>query len=81
MISMNDAKRSILKKFPGFKITASFDYKDLYIFTLMPENFNKEKDLGFVDNFHSVDKKTGEISGFAPWADPEFFETVLKESR
>lgn len=80
MVTMDQAKKLVYKKFPGFNITASFDYKDIYVFTLMPVGYNAEKDLGFVDNFHSVNKKTGEISGFAPWADLDFFETFANKS-
>lgn len=79
MLTMNEAKRAILKEFDDMKIKSSFDYKDRYIFVLVPKNYDEKKDLGFVDNYHAVYKDTGEVSGFAPWNETDFFDMLLEQ--
>lgn len=79
MLTMNEAKHAILKEFDDMKIKSSFDYKDRYIFVLVPKNYDEKKDLGFVDNYHAVYKDTGEVSGFAPWNETGFFDMLLEQ--
>lgn len=79
MISIDEAEKKLLSKYSDFEATAAIDYKDIYVFALMPKDFDRERDLGFVDSFYSVDKQSGEISGFAPWADLDFMDFVHKE--
>lgn len=55
------------------------DKKDRYIFVLVPKNYDEKKDLGFVDNYHAVYKDTGEVSGFAPWNETDFFDMLLEQ--
>ena len=74
MITLKKAEFLIEEKFSDFEITSTFDYKDKYIFIIVPKDFDVDKDIAYIDNFHSVDKKTGGISGFAPWSDTEFLE-------
>lgn len=79
MLTMNEAKRAILKEFDDMEIKSLFDYKDRYIFVLIPKNYDEKKDLGFVDNYHAVYKDTGEVSGFAPWNETDFFDMLLEQ--
>ena len=74
MITLKKAEFLIEEKFSDFEITSTFDYKDKYIFIIVPKDFDVDKDIAYIDNFYSVDKNTGEISGFAPWSDTEFLE-------
>lgn len=74
MISLSKAKSIIEKKFSDFDVESAFDYKDKYIFAIVPKDFNKEQDIAYIDNFYAVDKNSGEILGFAPWSEPDFLE-------
>lgn len=77
MISFKKAVRAILEEYDDMTIQASFDYKDMYIFTLVPKDYDEERDGGYVDNFYAVRKADGVVGGFAPWADPDFFKTCM----
>jgi len=80
MYTMEQAKEIVRKGHPGFVIENSFDYKDRYIFSILPENFDKKRDGGFLDGFYSVNKETGEMLGFAPWEETDFLEQTTDMS-
>ena len=38
------------------------------------KRYDEDTDGAMLDNFYSVNKKTEEVSGFAPWSDQGFLE-------
>lgn len=80
MYTMEQAKEIVRKAHPGFKIESSFDYKDRYVFSIVPEDLDLERDGGFLDGFYSVNKETGELLGFAPWDETDFLEQTYDMS-
>ena len=81
MLTMKQAQAKIEEKYPDFEVTASFDYKDQYVFVIFPKDFDFKRDKGFVDNYYCVDKKSGVVDGFAPWAEPDFFAFLRKQQK
>lgn len=65
---------AILKAYSELEIRKMFDYDDLFVFIMVPKKYDDEKDGVMLDNFYSVNKKTGETSSFAPWSHPDFID-------
>lgn len=72
MLDMKRASQVALKTYPKLEIRSSFDYDDIFVFIMVPKGYDEDKDGAMLDNFYSVNKKTGKVSGFAPWSDQEF---------
>lgn len=77
MITKEKASSLLLSKYKKYEIQNSYDYKNFYIFTIIPKKYDEASEGAFLDNFYSVDKNTGEISGFAPWAETEFLKQFV----
>lgn len=80
MYTMKEAEDLLIKENPGYIIESRTDYKNLYVFSILPKDFDTKRDGGFLDGFYSVNKKTGEISGFAPWDEPDYLEQTYDMS-
>lgn len=74
MLDIKRAGQIALKTYPKLEIRNSFDYDDIFVFIMVPKGYDDDKDGTMLDNFYSVNKKTGEVSGFAPWSDQGFLD-------
>lgn len=74
MLDMKRASQVALKTYPKLEIQKSFDYDDIFVFIMVPKGYDEIKDGAMLDNFYSVNKKTEEVSGFAPWSEQGFLE-------
>lgn len=74
MLDMTRASQIALKTYPKLEIRKSFDYDDIFVFIMVPKGYDEDKDGAMLDNFYSVNKKTEEVSGFAPWSNQGFLE-------
>ena len=74
MYTFEDAQKIVEKADPGYKVENGFDYKNLYVFSIVPNDYDESRDGGFLDGFYSVNKETGECLGFAPWVETDFLE-------
>lgn len=74
MLDIKRASDAILKAYSELEIRKTFDYDDIFVFIMVPKKYDEEKDGVMLDNFYSVDKKTGETSSFAPWSHPDFID-------
>lgn len=58
----------VLGAMPKSKALNCYEYDSLYVFMVVPKNFNESKGTdGLLDCLVSVDKKTGKISDFKPF--------------
>lgn len=74
MLDVSRASKAVLKAYPKLEIRNSFDYDDIFVFIMVPKGYDDDSDGPMLDNFYSVNKKTGETSSFAPWSHPDFIE-------
>lgn len=74
MITKQKASSLLLLKYENYEIQNSYDYKNFYIFILIPKNYDETLEGDFLDSFYSVDKDTGEISCFSPWKETDFLK-------
>lgn len=74
MLDMKRASQIASKTYPKLEIQKSFDYDDIFVFIMVPKGYDEDADGAMLDNFYSVDKNTEEVSGFAPWSNPDFIE-------
>lgn len=68
-MTVDSASKIVLKNYPGHKIIGCRDYKNLYIFEILPIKANIEEEGPYSDMFYSVNKNSGEVKGFAPFSD------------
>ncbi len=74
MLTPQQAREQLLKRFPGDKVDAYVDWNGQYIMDVQPKS-----GIFVCDSTYSVDKKTGKVSEFSPLllADPDkFFDTA-----
>lgn len=55
-ISLEEAKSIVLKKYPNYKIKSSVDYKNLYVFDLIPKNMDPNSDGMLLENPVAIEK-------------------------
>jgi len=79
MISREQAKLLVGKKYPDLEVVKVMDYDDLHF---VVETSDGHTDSMSMDPYYGVDRKTGEVTSFSPSADIEkFFEMLERNSR
>ena len=66
-MTVKEAYRSILPKIKGMKINKCYEYVDLFVFEIVPINYNPSDDPLIDDSLMSINKQTGEIRDFKPF--------------
>lgn len=65
------AEQLISRFYPGSKLISVIDYKDLYIFNVIPAGIDEKKARMVIRQPVSVNKKTGLVKVFNPLRDAE----------
>lgn len=66
-MTVKEAYSKIISERPGIKAIKCFEYKSLYVFTVVSENITLKNTSQLVDRMRSVDKSTGAIRDFKPF--------------
>ena len=65
MLNIAEAYAKIRKE--KLKVIKAFEYKTLFVFQVVPENFDMTKTTdGLLDCLRSVNKETGQVRDFKP---------------
>ena len=67
----NEAYKILQQKLKGMKAISCYEYASLYVFRVVSDNYKGDKDLSrMLNGEYSVNKSTGEVRDFKPWAVP-----------
>lgn len=62
-----DLQKIIETKFPEFKIVSAYEYKDIVVYNLVPNNYIEfGTNFPLLDSAYSINKKTKQIDVFLP---------------
>lgn len=68
---MEEYKEIIKNAFSSYIIDSAYDYGDILVFNLIPNDYtNKHNDEGPLNRSFSIDKRTKEIKAFFPFDIP-----------
>ena len=70
MITLEQAKELLIKKYPKLQITKAVDYDDEHYVIEAVEDLEK---TDYNSPYYGVDKNTGEVTSFSPGADLDYF--------
>lgn len=74
MLTYKEACTKILEKYSDSEIVVGYQGSKFYLFAIKPKNSNKR----LLDNYFTVDKKTGEVNEYSPVMNPSEFKEMLK---
>ena len=66
-MNAKDAYAILMSKNKKMKPVKCYEYQMLFVFHMIPLDFDSSDDSNLLDNLYSVNKKTGKISIFKPF--------------
>lgn len=67
-MDVKECYKLLVKKYPNMKVVSCYEYKDIYVFDLVPSDYNDKNPI--MDSSFSVNKLDGIIMTFQPFRMP-----------